>query len=70
MNAPKTLAKASWIADELIGIRMLEERLSKKLQSAPAVDNRALLAGIRDLNARVEMLDLALDQVSRSGRAA
>ena len=38
--------KASWIADELLGIRTLEERLSKKLNSKPrAANNRMLLMG-------------------------
>ena len=56
------LGSISWIADELIGIRTLEERLSKKLKSAPAANNRVLLDGIRDLNTRVELLDRALDE--------
>jgi hypothetical protein len=63
--------KASWIADELIGIRTLEERLSKKLNSKPAAaNNRVLLDGIQDLKTRVELLDRALDELSRSRRAA
>ncbi len=62
--------KVSWIADELIGIRTLEERLSKRLQSKNAVNHRVLLDGIRDLNTRVELLDRALDEFSRSRRAA
>ena len=81
MNVPKknlessrnsgVFGKASWIADELMGIRTLEERLSKKLNSKPAAsNNRVLLNGIRDLNTRLEMLDRALDEFSRSRRAA
>ena len=60
----------SWIADELIGIRTLEERLAKKLKSTSAGDSRVLLDGIRDLNTRVELLDRALDEFSRTRRAA
>ncbi len=68
---PGVSGKASWIADELMGIRTLEERLSKKLNSTPAAsNNRVLLDGIRDLNTRVERLDRALDEFSRSRRAA
>lgn len=68
---PGVFGRVSWIADELIGIRTLEERLSKKLNSKPAADNnRVLLDGIRDLNKRVELLDRALDEFSRSRRAA
>ena len=68
---PGVFGKVSWIADELIGIRTLEERLSKKLKAKPApAKSRLLLDGIRDLNARVELLDRALDEISRSRRAA
>ncbi len=73
MNVPKSKVESgrhAWIADELIGIRILEERLSKKLKSRPAAKNRVLLDGIRDLNTRVELLDRALDEFSRSRRAA
>jgi hypothetical protein len=65
------LGNTSWIADELIGIRTLEERISKRLKSNPAPNSRALLLmGLRDLNTRVESLDRALDEFSRSRRAA
>jgi hypothetical protein len=68
---PGVLGKISWIADELIGIRIVEERLSKKLKAKPAAaKSRVLLDGIRDLNMRVELLDRALDEFSRSRRAA
>lgn len=68
---PGVFGKVSWIADELIGIRILEQRLSKKLNAKPAAGkNRVLLDGIRDLNARVALLDRALDEFSRSRRAA
>ena len=64
------LGRASWIADELIGIRALEQRLSKKLKSALVANNRVLVDGIRDLNTRVDLLDRALDEYSRTRRAA
>jgi len=64
------LGSISWIADELIGIRTLEKRLSKKLKATSAASSRVLLDGIRDLNTRVELLDRALDEFSRTGRAA
>ena len=64
------LGRVSWIADELIGIRAVEQRLSKKLQSTLAANNRVLLDGIRDLNTRVDLLDRALDEYSRTRRAA
>jgi hypothetical protein len=67
---PGVAGRVSWIADELIGIRTLEQRLSRKLQSKTAANNRALLDGIRDLNSRVESLDRALDEFRRSRRAA
>lgn len=68
---PGVFGKATWIANELMGIRTLEERLSKKLRSTPAASkNQVLLNGIRDLNTRVELLDRALDEFSRSRRAA
>lgn len=81
MNAPKknllesnrnpvVLGRMSWIADELIGIRTLEQRLSKKLQSTSTSNKRILLDGIRTLNTRVELLDRALDEYSRAGLAA
>ena len=67
---PRVLGRVSWIADELIGIRTLEQRLSKKLKSRSAANSRVLLDGIRDLNTRVELLDRALDEFSRTRRAA
>ena len=66
----KVFGKVSWIADELAGIRNLEARLSKKLKSRSAANRRMLLNGIRNLNTRVELLDRALDEFSRAGRAA
>jgi hypothetical protein len=65
-----TVVRASWITDELIGIRILEQRLSKKLKATSATENWVLLDGIRQLNTRVELLDRALDEFQRMGRAA
>jgi hypothetical protein len=52
----------TWIADELLGIRTLEQRLSKKLSSQNPQNSRFLLNSIQDLNIRIELLDQALDQ--------
>jgi hypothetical protein len=57
-----TLGRTSWIADELLGIRTLEQRLSKKLKSARPQNRQYLLNHIQDLNWRVELLDRALDE--------
>jgi hypothetical protein len=57
------LGRASWIADELIGIRTLEQRLSRKLKSTRPQNRQYLLNHIEDLNWRVELLDRALDEV-------
>jgi hypothetical protein len=61
---PTILGRTSWIADELIGIRTLEQRLSKKLKSGRPQNRQYLLSNIQDLNWRVELLDRALDEVS------
>jgi hypothetical protein len=66
---PMILGRTSWIADELIGIRTLEQRLSKKLKSARPQNRQYLLNNIQDLNWRVELLDQALDEVG-TGQAA
>jgi hypothetical protein len=50
------------IADELIGIRTLEQRLSRKLKSGRPQNRQYLLNHIQDLNWRVELLDRALDE--------
>jgi hypothetical protein len=63
------LGRASWIADELIGIRTLEQRLSKKLKSGRPQNRQYLLSNIQDLNWRVELLDQALDEVGASQAA-
>ncbi len=60
------LGRASWIADELIGIRTLEQQLSKKLKSGRMQNRQYLLSNIQDLNWRVELLDQALDEVDTS----
>jgi hypothetical protein len=63
LDNPMVLGRTSWIADELIGIRTLEERLSRKLKSARPQNSQYLLSNIQDLNWRVELLDRALDEV-------
>jgi len=60
---PTMLGRTSWIADELIGIRTLEQRLSRKLKSGRPQNREHLLSHIQDLNWRVELLDRALDEV-------
>jgi hypothetical protein len=52
---PVILGRTSWIADELIGIRTLEQRLSRKLKSARPQNREYLLSNIQDLNWRVEL---------------
>jgi len=66
---PMILGRTSWIADELIGIRTLEQRLSRKLKSGRPQNRQYLLDHIQDLNWRVELLDRALDDVG-TGPAA
>ena len=56
------LGRTSWIADELIGIRTIEQRLCRKLKSARPQNRHYLLNHIQDLNWRVELLDRALDE--------
>jgi hypothetical protein len=64
---PMILGRTSWIADELIGIRTLEQRLSKKLKSGRPQNRQYLLNHIQDLNWRVELLDRALDEYVGTG---
>jgi hypothetical protein len=64
LDDPMVLGRTSWIADELIGIRTLEQRLCKKLKSGRPQNRQYLLNHIEDLNWRVELLDRALDEVS------
>jgi len=59
---PMILSRTSWIADELIGIRTLEQRLCRKLKSGRPQSRLYLLNHIQDLNWRVELLDRALDE--------
>jgi hypothetical protein len=62
LQDPMALGRSSWIADELIGIRTLEQRLCRKLKSGRPQNRRYLLNHIQDLNWRVELLDRALDE--------
>lgn len=59
------LGKLSWIADELIGIRAVEQRLSEEIGSAAGGDHSELLSRINDLQGRVNNLDRALDEYTR-----
>lgn len=66
---PKIFGTISWIAQELDGIRTIEQRLCKKLESGTPTDKRFLVDEIRELNVRVHVLDQALDKyVSPSRR--
>ncbi len=58
----ENLGNISWIADELIGIRTLEQRLCNRLSSRTPQNRRFLINSIQDLNLRVAVLDQALDQ--------
>jgi hypothetical protein len=64
------LGVVSWIADELIGIRTLEQRLSRRLQSRAPQNNQSLLSGIQHLNQRIDVLDRALDEYICTGNVA
>jgi hypothetical protein len=67
---PMISGRTSWIADELIGIRTLELRLSRKLKSGRPQNRQYLLSNIQDLNWRVELLDRALDEYVGTGQQA
>jgi hypothetical protein len=67
---PMILGTVSWIADELIGIRMVEQRLSRRLQSRVPQNSQALLSGIQHLNQRIDVLDRALDEYISTGKVA
>jgi hypothetical protein len=69
-RAPMILGTVSWIADELIGIRMLELRLSRRLQSRGPQNNQFLRSRIQDLNQRIDLLDRALDEYISTGKVA
>jgi len=64
------LGTVSWIADELIGIRTLEQRFSRRLQSRAPQNSQSLLSGLHDLNQRIEVLDRALDEYISTGKVA
>jgi hypothetical protein len=64
------LGTVSWIADELVGIRTLEQRLSRRLQSRAPQSSQSLLSGIEDLNQRIDLLDRALDEYISTGKVA
>jgi hypothetical protein len=59
---PMTIGRTSWIANELSGIRTLEQRLCRRLKSGRPQNRQYLLSHIQDLNWRVELLDRALDE--------
>ena len=67
---PMILGRTSWIADELLGIRTLEQRLSRRLKSSRPQNRQYLLSNIQDLNWRVELLDRALDECVAAGDQA
>ena len=69
-RTPIIFGPVSWIADELIGIRTLEQRLSRRLQSRAPQNNQFLLSGIQDLNQRIDLLDRALDEYIATGKVA
>lgn len=69
-RAPMILGTVSWIADELVGIRTLEQRLSRRLESRAPQNSQSLLNGIQDLNQRIEVLDRALDEYISTGKVA
>ena len=67
---PVILGTVSWIADELIGIRTLEQRLSRRLQSRAPQNSQLLLSGIENLNQRINLLDRALDKYISTRKVA
>jgi hypothetical protein len=69
-HPPMILGTVSWIADELIGIRTLEQRLSRRLDSRTPQNSQSLLSGIQDLNQRIDVLDRALDEYIGTGKVA
>ena len=69
-RTPMILGTVSWIADELIGIRTVEQRLSRRLQSRAPQNSRSLLSGIQNLNQRIDLLDRALDEYLSTGKVA
>jgi hypothetical protein len=69
-RTPMILGTVSWIADELIGIRTLEQRLSRRLESPDPQNRQFLLSRIQDLNQRIDLLDRALDEYITTGKVA
>ena len=69
-HTPMILGTVSWIADELIGIRTLEQSLSKRLQSRAPQNNQILHNRIQDLNLRIDLLDRAIDKYISTGKEA
>ena len=69
-RTPMIFGTVSWIADELIGIRTIEQRLSRRLQSRAPQNRQFLLSRIQDLNQRVDLLDRALDEYISTGKVA
>jgi hypothetical protein len=69
-RTPMILGTVSWIADELIGIRTLEQRLSRRLESRAPQNGQFLLSRIQDLNQRIDLLDRALDEYISTGKVA
>jgi len=67
-RTPEVLGTVSWIADELIGIRTLEQRLHRRLGSRAPLNSQSLLSGIQVLNQRIDVLDRALDDYISTGR--
>jgi hypothetical protein len=69
-RTPMILGTVSWIADELIGIRTLEHRLSRRLESRAPQNSQLLLSRIQHLNQRIDFLDRALDEYISTGKVA
>jgi hypothetical protein len=69
-RTPMILGTVSWIADELIGIRTLEHRLSRRLESRAPQNNELLASRLQDLNQRIDLLDRALDEYISTGKVA
>ncbi len=67
---PMILGTVSWIADELVGIRTIEQRLSRRLQSRAPQNSQSLISGIQNLNQRIDVLDRALDEYISTGKVA
>jgi len=53
--------KISWIAEELVEIRTLEQRLFEDLKTSHMQDSSVLMARVLELDSRADKLDWALD---------